>query len=79
MIRKLTIGLTQTALQGVLSAFVAYIEETKTVVLEDLAADFNMRVQVWKNFCFTTSINFIAVKFMLLFIIVQSQQDGTSC
>lgn len=33
-------------LQGLLSDFVAYIEETKTVVLEDLAADFNMRVQV---------------------------------
>ena len=33
-------------LQGLLQAFVDYIRERKTVVLEDLAADFGLRVQV---------------------------------
>lgn len=33
-------------LQGLLSAFVEYIKDRKTVVLEDLAAHFSLRVQV---------------------------------
>ena len=36
-------------LQGLMQAFVEYIKERKTVVLEDLAAEFGMRVQVCQN------------------------------
>ena len=32
--------------QGLLQAFVEHVKERKSVVLEDLAADFSMRVQV---------------------------------
>ena len=38
--------LTPVLLQGLLSAFVEYIKDRKTVVLEDLAAHFSLRVQV---------------------------------
>ena len=36
--------------QGMLTAFVEYIKDRKTVVLEDLAAHFNLRVQVCTSF-----------------------------
>ena len=35
--------------QGLLLAFVEYIKDRKTVVLEDIAAHFSMRVQVGIN------------------------------
>ena len=37
---------TQILVQGMLGAFVEFIKERKTVALEELAAEFGLRVQV---------------------------------